>query len=260
MQRLLLIVGMMSMGALEYILLIVGVIVVFLFLCIKRWSNSAEGRGALGEEKVSKILGETIEGEKYVYNDYRFRDGDITIQIDHLLVNHCGIFVIETKNYSGVIYGNETSHQWTQVLAGGNVKNKLYNPVKQNASHIYHLKEFLPYGVPIISVVVFVQNNTEKIECDNVVPLAYLAKYLNSFREEKINDAQLRRIIDLLDGHLDLEITKDEHIQNIQDMSDKIEQGICPRCGGKLVLRDGKYGEFYGCSNYPKCKFKKNAD
>lgn len=28
---------------------------------------------------------------------------------------------------------------------------------------------------------------------------------------------------------------------------------ICPKCGGKMVLRNGKYGEFYGCSNYPKC-------
>lgn len=34
-----------------------------------------------------------------------------------------------------------------------------------------------------------------------------------------------------------------------------IERGICPRCGGQLVLRTGKYGSFYGCTNYPKCKF-----
>ena len=30
---------------------------------------------------------------------------------------------------------------------------------------------------------------------------------------------------------------------------------ICPKCGGKLVKRKGKYGEFIGCSNYPKCHF-----
>lgn len=30
---------------------------------------------------------------------------------------------------------------------------------------------------------------------------------------------------------------------------------ICPKCGGNLITRNGKYGEFIGCSNYPKCKY-----
>jgi len=35
---------------------------------------------------------------------------------------------------------------------------------------------------------------------------------------------------------------------------------VCPRCDGKLVLRHGRGGKaFYGCSNYPKCKFTKKA-
>ncbi|MBO7525880.1 MAG: topoisomerase DNA-binding C4 zinc finger domain-containing protein [Clostridia bacterium] len=34
-----------------------------------------------------------------------------------------------------------------------------------------------------------------------------------------------------------------------------VANGKCPRCGGDLVLRKGKYGHFYGCSNYPTCKF-----
>ena len=37
-----------------------------------------------------------------------------------------------------------------------------------------------------------------------------------------------------------------------------IKQGICPQCGGQLVLRQGRYGSFYGCDNYPKCKFTLN--
>ncbi|MDD6393178.1 MAG: topoisomerase DNA-binding C4 zinc finger domain-containing protein [Prevotella sp.] len=34
-----------------------------------------------------------------------------------------------------------------------------------------------------------------------------------------------------------------------------INAGICPKCGGQLIKRNGKYGSFYGCSNYPNCKF-----
>lgn len=41
--------------------------------------------------------------------------------------------------------------------------------------------------------------------------------------------------------------------------SDKIENNnnICPKCGGTLIERNGKYGTFIGCSNYPKCHYTK---
>ena len=42
------------------------------------------------------------------------------------------------------------------------------------------------------------------------------------------------------------------------DTRNKIQHGVCPRCGGMLVERRGKYGRFYGCSNYPKCTFTLN--
>ena len=32
---------------------------------------------------------------------------------------------------------------------------------------------------------------------------------------------------------------------------------VCPECGGPLVIRHGKYGEFVACSNYPTCKYVK---
>lgn len=52
-----------------------------------------------------------------------------------------------------------------------------------------------------------------------------------------------------------------QHVKDIKDRmkvyDEKIENMICPKCGGKLVQRKGQYGEFLGCSHYPKCKFKK---
>jgi len=35
----------------------------------------------------------------------------------------------------------------------------------------------------------------------------------------------------------------------------KTKGGICPKCGGDLIMREGKYGTFIGCSNYPNCKY-----
>lgn len=46
---------------------------------------------------------------------------------------------------------------------------------------------------------------------------------------------------------------------NIQEQTvDNIAiQNKCPRCGGNLVLRESEFGKFYGCSNFPKCWYKK---
>lgn len=35
---------------------------------------------------------------------------------------------------------------------------------------------------------------------------------------------------------------------------------VCPRCGGELVKRNGRYGPFYGCGNYPRCKYTRDAE
>lgn len=55
---------------------------------------------------------------------------------------------------------------------------------------------------------------------------------------------------------------KKEHVseirQDTQERYIKIKNGICPRCGGTLIKRKGKYGSFLGCSNYPKCRFTEN--
>ncbi len=44
---------------------------------------------------------------------------------------------------------------------------------------------------------------------------------------------------------------------NKDKFKENIQEDICPNCGGKLKERNGKYGKFYGCSNYPECKYTK---
>lgn len=36
------------------------------------------------------------------------------------------------------------------------------------------------------------------------------------------------------------------------------KHGNCPICGGVLLVREGKYGRFLGCSNYPRCRYTRN--
>lgn len=63
-------------------------------------------------------------------------------------------------------------------------------------------------------------------------------------------------------ANVDSKEKRKEHVQNIRQNVDKnkraVMQGICPKCGGKLVYKKGKYGRFQGCSNYPNCRYIKN--
>ena len=89
-------------------------------------------KGAIGEMRVSRILGKLDSQSYHIFHDtYLPRpDGKGTTQIDHIVVSPFGIFVIETKNMKGWIFGNKGSRQWTQSLPGGN-KFKIQNPLHQ---------------------------------------------------------------------------------------------------------------------------------
>lgn len=55
-----------------------------------------------------------------------------------------------------------------------------------------------------------------------------------------------------------------EHVTYARETSRKISrgirQGICPRCGGGLIVKNGPKGEFVGCENYPSCRFTCSVD
>ncbi len=220
-------------------------------------------KGDAGESVVAEILGDTIEGKQYVINDLLFCiEPGKSCQIDHIYINKSGIWVIETKNYAGTIYGEEKQREWTQVLGFGDETNKLYNPIKQNSTHIYHLSKYLKVRNIFQNVVVFLSNaDISNVTSDNV----YSEYKLHSIKTQKTNISLSVREMEeyyykLLELKLNKTITLSEHIDNIHRKQELLQQGICPRCGGKLVLRQGRYNQFYGCSNYPKCKFTKNVE
>jgi len=100
-------------------------------------------KGAYGEYLTEYLFGnENLNGySKTLHNIYIPYRGK-TSEIDVLLIHETGIYVIESKNYSGWIFGSAEQQQWTQML-NKNTKNKFYNPVKQNATHINALSQFL---------------------------------------------------------------------------------------------------------------------
>ena len=218
-------------------------------------------KGKVGEAKVNRKLNPLLFGKiehKQINNLILMDENGKTHQIDHVEIRENGIFCIETKNYIGWIFGDENQEQWTQTLYTGE-KNKFVNPLKQNKSHIYHMSQVLEKKYKINSVVVMVQNNADKIKVDNVVNLDKLSDYLRKYDDgTHYSSDEMEYIYNkLMSSHVD--ISNREHVKNIRTTQKELKEGICPRCGGQLVEKTGQYEKFYGCSNYPKCKFiKKN--
>ncbi len=226
---------------------------------LSAYVNTPQGKGKVGELFIKIELGKTKPGEKYIINNLMIEgENGKTSQIDHILINKNGVYVIETKNYSGRIYGKDNQLQWTQVLNYGKVKNHFYNPVKQNATHIYRINEALKEDIYLNSIIVFTQGNTQYIESDKVYTISQMKRFIKQPQKQTLTVEKMEEIHNkLLNIKHNTHTTTKQHIENINQTLEDTQNGICPRCGGQLVERKGQHGTFYGCSNYPNCKFTK---
>lgn len=189
------------------------------------------------------------------------QSGGHSTQIDHVVISVYGIFVIETKNYKGWIYGGENSEFWTQNIYGH--KSQLRNPLWQNQGHIKAIMRLLelPELIPIYSIVAFSRRATLKL--DDSLPVMYWGQvipYIKQYRNKQLSDAYVNEIYNkLINANVIDRSSRKQHVRSVKQNQYRrnvsVANGKCPRCGGELVLRNGRYGSFYGCSNYPRCTY-----
>lgn len=237
------------------------------------------------ELKLLDLLGNK---GKILRNLYIPKDDGTTSEIDLIFITQKGIFVIESKNYSGWIFGKQYDQYWTQSLPNRS-KKRFYNPIRQNYNHIVWLKKHLNLEIPMFSFIVF----SERCEIKNV---AITDGSVFVMKRDKLN-ASIKQVWkdepDILDSaeieqiynnllpltqadsfqkaahiaaiHQKLSQNKNENCPERNVVEHAAEVNRCPKCGANLVLRTAKTGQyagnqFYGCSNFPKCRFIKNTE
>lgn len=228
-------------------ILILGLISVIFYKRIIGW---------FGEHWVKKEL-KKLSSEYKIINDLMIETRDkLTHQIDHIIVSKYGIFVIETKQYNGYIIGNDYDKKWT--IKSGNKKYYINNPVHQNYGHLKAIKEVLETDEnKFISIVCIPSKAKLKIDSKVVVSINELLNKINGYKEPIINNAD-----ELYEKVMKLNIVDKEqrkqhvtYVKEVKTLNEEESKNKCPKCGGILVEREGKYGKFLGCSNYPKCKY-----
>ena len=118
-----------------------------------------------------------------------------TTQIDHILLTEAGIFVIETKHYSGWILGNPREDKWTQVIF--RKKSRFQNPVHQNYLHVKTVQALfkLPERA-FTGVVVFTGEAEFKTDLGpSVILLDQLLGFLEQRREKVFDERQMAYVV-----------------------------------------------------------------
>jgi len=236
------------------------VVIVFVYRLFK-----PKIKGVIGEKTISVFLSRLDPSKYKVINDLMLKTDGRTSQIDHVVVSNYGLFVIETKNYKGWILGDEHGEQWTQVIYKR--KEKFYNPIRQNYGHIQALKQNLQeyQEINYIPIIVFSINAELKVKTNSkVIYSVNLLKTIREYMSESLTDQQKEEIYSKLTKlNVCEKEVRTQHVDGIHkkkaEVAQKLGSNRCPKCGGGLIMRKGKYGDFKGCSNYPKCRFVLNT-
>lgn|SRR5690554_878900 len=191
---------------------------------------------------------------------------DGATQIDHVFVSRFGIFVVETKNMKGWIFGDQNQAQWTQKIFKKTFK--FQNPLRQNYKHVKALESVLDVSPEVIhSVVVFAGESTFKSPMPpNVTQGGGYITYIKSFSQPVLSESEVQRVLaQIQSGRLEPNReTHRQHVQQLRSRSDPTAERKCPKCGCGMVLRTTKRGpsagnQFWGCSAYPKCRVVQNV-
>jgi hypothetical protein len=220
-------------------------------------------KGWLGELKTSLKMKISLNRRKYSQFDSTILpSSNGTTQIDHILISKFGIFLIETKNTSGWIFGSEKDIKWTQVLFGH--KYKFQNPLRQTYRQRRILAEFLSISESLIHPVIYFNG-----ECKIKTPLplnvitSNLTNYIKGFTETKLSKEEISRVKILMENYKNhTSLTSMDHINSLKIRHESIS--TCPSCGDDLKMRTAKKGkrignQFYGCKSYPQCTYSKSA-
>lgn len=257
----------MILDSVDFSPLVMPLVLLFVLAIIISIAKSAWFKGVLGEFIVNSLIQLLLDKHTYhLIKDVTLptEDGGTT-QIDHIIVSPYGVFVVETKNMKGWIFGGQHQKTWTQKIYKKTFK--FQNPIHQNYKHLKTLQSLLELeDEHMHSVTVFIGDSTFKTDMPpNVTHGIGYVRYIKSKTEQVLSEWEVRQVTGLIEsGRLERSSkTSREHIEYLKSNKQRANpvqtSPLCPKCGSDMVLRTAKRGanagnQFWGCERYPQCK------
>ncbi len=220
-------------------------------------------KGISGEFFVNVMARWMLDKNEYnLIKNVTLATEDGTTQIDHIIVSRHGVFVVETKNMKGWIFGSAKQKTWTQKIY--KQTNRFQNLLHQNYKHVKTLEALLALkDHQLHSVVVFVGDSQFKTEMpENVTSGGGYIRYIKSKRQVVFSAAEVEEIISKIEsGRLTPSFKTDrDHVRHLESNNiEKLSSVVCSKCGSSMVTRESKKGQhkgnqFWGCSRFPQCR------
>ncbi|MCI5211424.1 MAG: nuclease [Candidatus Electrothrix sp. ATG2] len=222
-------------------------------------------KGVAGEFIVNVLAKWLLDNKRYhLIKNVTLPTDDGTTQIDHIIVSIYGLFVVETKNMKGWIFGGPNQRTWTQKIY--KYSKKFQNPLHQNYKHVKTLESLLELNEEQIhSVIVFIGDSSFKTKMpENVTYGGGYIRFIKSKTSPVISESEVDKIIKKInEGRLASSFkTNREHVKHVKDIIEKKENNSvprCPKCSSAMVLRKVKKGQnvgkkIWGCTKFPRCR------
>lgn len=157
-------------------------------------------KGKAGEAVVNLSARLFLDKTRYhLIKNVTLPTEDGTTQIDHIIVSRYGVFVVETKNMKGWIFGNAKQRYWTQKIF--KYSQKFQNPLHQNYKHVKTLQSLLDLSdEQVFSVVVFVGDSTFKTAMpENVTHGGGYVRFIKAQTEQRLSDDEVQKVIEAIE-------------------------------------------------------------
>lgn len=220
--------------------------------------------GFKGEESVDYPLSLIQDKKYFIFHDVRLQFQNHYFQIDTLILSQNFFIMIETKNYSGTIYFDETFHQLINTYDGKEVAYQ--DPLLQSERHLSQFKKWLKahhfQDIPIIPIVAISKSSTiikaSKIHASrykNVIHSIDLSlkieAYEKMYRTEIFSLKEIKNLSKLiLKKHIPLEL---DILKQFQIQPSEIKKGVhCPKCFTIPMIRNHRRWECQHCGHTSK--------
>ena len=197
----------------EYLLtgIVIAAVIVFIAFVLALLSGGADTdesevrrAGRRGEHFASRLISEVLDNRDILLTNVKLSFDGKPTELDNVIINNRGVFIIEVKNYSGMLVGEEDDFEWVKnkVTEAGNIYQKtVKNPIPQVKRQIYILSgrlKQLKIGVWVEGYVFFVERNSP-VRSDYVLDTRRdIDRVIHHGTDNNLSNAEKKRIVDAL--------------------------------------------------------------
>lgn len=200
--------GLSSVDYLIIIILVVAVFILFGLLLFRTGFSHVESEekraGRLGEKFATGVIREILNDDDVLLTNVEISIEEKNTELDNVIISSRGVFIIEVKNYSGELAGDEDDHDWikNKITPSGNFyQKKVRNPINQVKRQIYILSKYLKqYGIDVwIMGYVFMVERNSPVESEYILESRRdIDDVLHFGTDNNLTAIQKHKIVELL--------------------------------------------------------------